>query len=90
MTEKIAALSGYDVSDILEAVTFFEVEPKANIPLDFLEFEGKKMLEAIVDYRACTNDQDIGKDKLMRARVLVHLRRLQATANDLLPDELPF
>ena len=90
MTEKIAALSGYDVSDILEAATFFEIEPKANIPLDFLESEGKKMLEAIVDYRACIDNQDIDKDKLMRARILVRLRKLQATANDLLPDEPPF
>ncbi len=90
MAEKIVALSGYDVSEILSAIPFFEVKTKANIPLELLEFEGKKMLDAIADYRECTDNQDIDKDNLLRARILVHLRKLQATANDLFPDELPF
>ena len=85
MASTITALSGDDVRETLAATEFLDVEPLSNIPIDFLEAEAEALRRAMEDLKQCANDPDVYKYKLLVARVLLHLRRIQATANDILP-----
>lgn len=62
------------------------VQPMANLPLDYLKSEAEGLLKAINKRLANPNEIDE-----MRARIMVHLRHIQATANNVLPpaEELP-
>ncbi len=67
------------------------VQPVANLPLDYLKWEAEGLLEAVNERLANPNAKDQDKINEMRARIMVHLRHIQATANNVLPpaDELP-